>query len=154
MMTTERARIVGREAATAFCDDLTNLIEAMIATLDAETDHIRSARYDEAAQLTEAKSHLTARYVAALDTLKEDRHEIGRHAPGGIDRLRQLQHGFEKSLESNMTVLTTARTVSETLIRSLGEEAIKRQAPTTYGQDARTHVARPQSAAIGVNVAT
>ena len=153
-MTMERARIVGQAAATAFCDDLANLIEAMIATLDTETDHIRNARYNEATQLADQKSQLTTRYVTALDTLKDDRQQIGRHDPGGIERLRQLQHGFEKSLEANMTVLTTARTVSETLIRSLGEDAIKKQVPTTYGQDARTHVGRPQSAAIGINLAT
>ena len=70
--------------------------------------------------------------------LRDQAEEIGRHAPREVAHLRQRRAALEVALTSNLAVLATARTVSETLIRTVADQATKRQGqPNVYGADAR-----------------
>ncbi len=149
-----RRDIKTSSAAEAFCDDLARTVEAMIGVLDRETAEMRGARYEEAFALGAEKSALASRYALGLDTLRQQGKTVGDLAPAGTDRLRRLHSELEIALQSNVTVLTAARTVSETLLRDLTEAASRRQRTSGYGQDARSYTGPAPNNAVGFNVAT
>ncbi|MEO1200407.1 MAG: hypothetical protein AAFX39_14435 [Pseudomonadota bacterium] len=143
-----------QRAAEAFCDDLANTVEQMIAILNEEASEIRAARYEAALTLADKKSALAGSYSKAIGTLRAHGREIADLAPSGADRLRALHSDLETALQSNMTVLSAARTVSETLLRDLTRAATSRQQTNGYGSNGQIQSAPAPAAAIGYNAAT
>jgi hypothetical protein len=127
-----------RAAAHAFCAELTETVEALIRVLDEETQLVRAAKLSDAAALGEHKASLARRYGEGHGVLKGWGREIGRHAPVEIDHLRRRHEALESAISTNLAVLATARTVSETLIRGVAA-AVSPQSvrPVTYRADAR-----------------
>ncbi len=148
------ATLTSGTAAQEFCEQLVETIDALIAVLDEESRLVRAAKLSDAAVMNAKKTALSARYGGHLETLKHNAGDLRQLAPGGIDALRARQEALEEALQTNMTVLATARTVSETLIRGIAAEAAERHGgPSTYGADARAATGKPADAAIRVNAA-
>ena len=72
-----------------------------------------------------------------IDTLKTNAIAMGRFRPSGLELLKQRHRAFSDMLALNAAVLTTARTVSESIIRELSSEIGGRTSPQGYG--ARGH---------------
>lgn len=149
-------RLLRPDQATAFCDALAETVDALIRVLDEESKLVRSAQLSDAAVLQAKKSALSAQYGGQLQVLKHNAANMRDLSPEGVERLRRRQNALEEALQANMTVLATARTVSETLIRGIAANAAeKRGGPTVYGSNARagTKPATGGGAAIRVNTA-
>lgn len=143
-----------KEQARSFCDDLAAMVDALIRTLDEESRLVREAKLADAAALTVKKTALAARYGEALGALRDNAARLSRLSPVEIDGLRQRQQALESALQTNLAVLATARTVSETLIRGVAEMvAERRKGPDTYGADAKPTAHGPRTAPIRVSVA-
>ena len=137
-----------------FCDQLAETVDSLIAVLDEESRLVRAAQLHDAGVLHAKKTALAAQYGDALNTLKHNAAAIRAHAENKIDHLKSRQNALEEALQTNMTVLATARTVAETLIRGVQEDAIKEtNAPAMYGADARQMRHQPAKSAISVNAA-
>ncbi|MCC0016863.1 MAG: hypothetical protein H6878_11390 [Rhodobiaceae bacterium] len=143
------------QQAAEFCDALASTVDALIKVLDEESQLVRSARLTDAAVLHARKTALSAQYGGQLQQLKQNAGNMRDLAPDGIEMLRSRQLALEDALQANMTVLATARTVSETLIRGIaGDAASRRGGPTVYGSDARQPArATAAGAPIRVNAA-
>ena len=148
-------RLVAPDQASAFCDSLAETVDALIRVLDEESRLVRSAKLTDAAVLHAKKSALSAQYGGQLQVLKQNAGNMRDLTPDGVERLRGRQLALEEALQANMTVLATARTVSETLIRGIASDAAtKRGGPTVYGADARSSSGQISgSGAIRVNSA-
>ena len=72
-----------------------------------------------ATDLAQAKSEAARDYVHGLEALKSNAIALARWAPGSVDRLRKAQARLSDALTVNMTVLATARSVSESIVRTL-----------------------------------
>jgi hypothetical protein len=59
---------------------------------------------------------------------------LKRFHPEGVETLRAAHRRFTAAVEANQTVLDSARSVSEGLIKSLAEEIGRAQMPTGYGR--------------------
>lgn len=143
------------DQASAFCDALAETVDALIRVLDEESRLVRTAKLTDAAVLNARKSALSAQYGGQLQVLKANAGNMRDLAPNGVDILRSRQSALEEALQMNMTVLATARTVSETLIRGIATQANERRGgPSVYGADARKPaVTQPANGAIRVNAA-
>jgi hypothetical protein len=146
--------ITSPEDATKFCDQLADTIDALISVLDEESRMVREAKLDDAAVVHARKSALAANYGERLNMLKSNAEAIRLHTMTGIEKLRSRQLGLESALQTNMTVLATARMVAETLIRGVQSDAAEANGgPTTYSATGYTAQARPEQAAISINAA-
>ncbi len=143
-----------RDEARAFCAELTDTVDALIRVLDEEARLVRAARLDDAARLAEDKSELARRYGQAHGIVKAHGQEIGRLAAVEVDHLRRRHDALEVATQNNLAVLATARTVSETLIRSVADAVSPDSArPDTYSAEGRSGGKGPAHGPISVNVA-
>ncbi|HKH35335.1 MAG TPA: hypothetical protein VKA80_14435 [Beijerinckiaceae bacterium] len=131
--------------------DAERLVAAVLATLGAlestladETALVRVGKIRDGLAQEERKSELAARYLRELEGVKANAVALARFAPDAVERLKAAHAGFNRTVETNRTVLATARAVSEGLIKTVSDELARASRPAAYGPAA----ARPARAAI------
>ena len=122
----------------AITDQLTEAIEQ-------ETAHVRAGRLRDAAGLGQAKAELARQYAAESMRIVAVRDFIAGNLPGAIPALRERHTVFQSLLQANMTVLATAKAVSEGIIRGVSGELARKRAPSTYGASGRANVPGPRT---------
>jgi len=124
-------------------DNLGKVMDALLATVEQETELVRNGRLHEAGKLEASKSELTGRYLADTERLKASRPYLQRSLPQVLDALRTRHETFNALLQVNLAVLATAHAVSEGIIRGVSDELSRKQAPTTYGATGRASQTPP-----------
>jgi len=137
------ARILSR-------DDAERLVEGVLATmgdletvLAEETAHVRVGRIREGLAQEAKKSELASAYLRGLEAVKANAIALARFAPEALDRLKAAHAAFGRIVETNQTVLATARAVSESLVKGVADEMNRLSRPQGYGPPS-AHTARPQ----------
>jgi hypothetical protein len=140
--------------------DATAMVAAAISALDTlepiiaqETALLREGMTRKALSFASAKAEAAAAYTRSLEALKGNAIALGRFAPDTIALLRRRHEGFSELLTYNMAVLTTARTVSETIMREISREIAAIGRPAIYGPAGSTTKPasyRPSGAPIAV----
>lgn len=131
---TKVVRIADRAGAMALVADILAKLRELEAAMARETDHVRVGRLREGLAETERKTALSAAYLQGLEAAKANAIALARFAPEGIETLKVAHRRFSAVVETNQTVLATARTVSESLVKTLAEEMNKARTPTVYGR--------------------
>jgi hypothetical protein len=132
-----RARIINAADAEALVANTLDALDRLQPLVDRETQSLREGRITDALALADAKAEAGKRYTALIDALKSNAIAMGRFRPPGLELLKQRHHAFSDMLALNAAVLTTARTVSESIIRELSAEIGGSTSPQGYG--ARGH---------------
>ena len=127
------ARILGR-------DDAERLVAGVLATmadleklLANETAHVRVGRIREGLAEEARKSELASAYMRGLEAVKANAIALARFAPEALDRLKAAHGAFGRIVETNQTVLATARAVSENLVKGVADEINRQSRPKGYG---------------------
>jgi hypothetical protein len=136
MSVAEPLRIVDRAGAEALVSGVLSNMSALKAVLDEEAEHVRAGRLKAGVVAAEPKAALAAAYMKGLETAKANTVALARWHPQGVEALRVAHRAFTVALEANQTVLATARTVCEGLIRNLADDIAKSRMPTGYGAGA------------------
>ncbi len=132
-----RARITTAADAQTLVTAALDALDTLEPIVETETRILKAGQIREALTLTEAKTKAAADYLELIETLKGNAIALGRFRPPGLDLLKRRHQGFADSLALNAAVLSTARTVSESLIRELSSEIAGSINPQGYG--ARGH---------------
>ena len=134
-------------------DDAERLVASVLATMEdlekvlaAETAHIRVGRIRDGLAEEAKKSELASAYMRGLETVKANAIALARFAPDAVEKLKAAHAGFSRIVETNQTVLATARAVSESLIKGVAEEMNRLSRPQGYGP-AGPQTERPQNSA-------
>lgn len=134
-------RVSDQADAQALVADLLATLEALEAVMARESDHVRVGRLREGLVEAERKTTLSAAYLQGLEALKANAIALARFVPEEIETLKATHRRFAGIVEVNQVVLATARTVSESLVKTLVEELSKARTPTVYGRP--THLPSP-----------
>jgi hypothetical protein len=126
--------------------NLLTIMDALVATVERETDLVRAGHLSEATELEKTKTELASRYLADSAWLKANAAAIAQDFPKAAEMLRQRHEPFRALLQINLAVLATAHAVSEGIIRGAAGELARRNAPQTYGASGREVGASPRSA--------
>lgn len=118
---------------------LTEVMDALLGTVEEETKLVRSGKLKQAMRLESAKADLTKLYVADITRIKASEGFITNLIPNAIQALRQRHDVFRALLQINLTVLATAHAVAEGIVRGVSGELAKKAAPSTYGATGRTN---------------
>ncbi len=136
-------RVLGR-------DDAERLVAGVLATmadlekvLANETAHVRVGRIRDGLAEDARKSELASAYMRGLEAVKANAIALARFAPEALDRLKAAHGAFGRIVETNQTVLATARAVSESLVKGVADEMNRLSRPQGYGP-AGPHAPRPQ----------
>ena len=130
---------------------LLTAMDALVATVEQETQLVRAGRLKDAGALEAAKADLARTYVSDTAQVKANLPVLKQQVPDLLAALRKQHDTFSALLQINLTVLATAHAVSEGLIRGAHGEVARKNAPQTYGQSGRP-TALSRSAATPVSV--
>ncbi len=130
-------RVADAAGADALVGAVMSTLQALEAVLAAETGHIRAGRLREGLADSETKATLAGAYLQGLEVAKANAVALARFAPVGVELLKGAHRRFAATVEANQAVLSTARTVSEGLIKSLAADLGRANTPSVYGQPSR-----------------
>ena len=136
-------RILGRDDAERLVAGVLAVMADLEKVLANESAHVRVGRIRDGLAEEAKKSELASAYMRGLETVKANAIALARFAPEALERLKAAHAGFGRAVETNQTVLATARAVSESLVKSVADEMNRLSRPQGYGP-AGPQVARPQ----------
>lgn len=130
----EPVRILDKASAETFVARLLSAMSDLEALLARESDGVRAGRLREALGESARKPELAAAYLTGLEAAKANAIALARFAPAGVEALKAAHRRFTGIVATNQTVLATARSVSEGLIKTLADEISRSRTPTVYGR--------------------
>lgn len=131
-------RITDRAAAMSLVAEVMATMEALEAVLAEESAHVRVGRLREGLSQAERKTALAAAYLRGLEAAKSNAIALARFVPEGIETLKAAHKRFAAVVETNQIVLATAKSVSESLVKSVADELGRARNPALYGMPAAT----------------
>lgn len=144
-------QIATPEEALAFCDGLDHTLDAITALIDRETAHLKAMEIAEAELLQVEKSELAARLNQEITFFKTHADSIRALTPEPVEALAVKHDRLRTSIRANEEILTTLRSVSESLIRKTAERmAAKTAGPRTYSREA-SPTTQPASTSIALD---
>jgi len=118
---------------------LGELLEALLSTVEEETELVRNGRIVDVARLEPKKAELAGQYYAMTQRLKTNAKFLSATMPDKVAELRHRHDVFRSLLQINLTVLATAHAVSEGIVRGVAGEITRKAAPQTYGVSGRAN---------------
>ena len=130
--------------ARKLAEHLMEVMSALLAVIERETELVRAGKIREAMALEPKKTDLSRRYVNALAYLKASQKYLYKVAPELLTTLHRNHDVFRAMLQINLTVLATAHAVSESIVRGVNTELQRRNIPNTYTANGRRAVPGPR----------
>jgi hypothetical protein len=112
---------------------LLDVMDALIGTVEEETELVRAGNLAEAAKLEPTKGELSRMYLADTARIRANQSYLAQAAPDSLDELRKRHDLFRALLQINLTVLATAHAVSESIMRGVSTELARKATPQGYG---------------------
>jgi len=112
---------------------LLDVMDALLGTVEEETELVRAGRLTEASELGPTKSELSQMYLADTARIKASQPYLARTTPEIVQSLRERHDTFRALLQVNLTVLATAHAVSESIMRGVSSELARKATPQGYG---------------------
>ncbi len=137
--------------ARAVTAEIEKLMTELCGIVEEETALVRGGRLTTAAKVAQRKTELARAFMDHAARLRASTRFLAAATPNLLDTLRQQHEQFRARLQINLTVLATARAVSEGILRGVATELQKRSTPTTYGSTGRAY-APPRRAAAPIAV--
>jgi len=132
--------------ARELADRLLAVINELLAVIEQETELVRAGKLREAMQLGPTKTELSGHYVSSVGRLKASQKFMQASAPELLTTLHRHHDVFRAMLKINLTVLATAHSVSEKLVRGVNAEMQRRNMPNTYTAAGRRAAPHPRHA--------
>ena len=118
------------------------IMDALLATVEEETNLVRDGRLRAITRLEQPKAELARLYIADLLRLRANQDYLKQAVPAVLHDLRRRHDTFRALLQINLTVLATAHAVSEGIVRGVSGELARKAAPQTYGASGRPNAPR------------
>ena len=131
--------IASAAEAAAGMTEIGKLMTELTEIVEAETGLVRAGRVTSAAKVAERKSELARAFMDHAARVRTSTGYLARTAPPLLDALRRQHEEFRAKLQVNLTVLATARAVSEGILRGVSNELARRSTVETYGASGRHH---------------
>jgi hypothetical protein len=125
--------IASKAEATAVMIEIRDLMIELCEIVGEETALVRAGRLTSAGKMAERKSELARAFMNHAARLRASSRYLANTTPRLLDELRQQHEQFRAKLQINLTVLATARAVSEGILRGVSNELARRSTVQTYG---------------------
>jgi hypothetical protein len=139
------APITSTVEAEDIIDHFLQIMDALLATVEEETNLVRAGRLSAVTRLEQPKAELARLYIADLLRLRANQNYLTQALPQTLQELRKRHDTFRALLQINLTVLATAHAVSEGIVRGVSSELARKAAPQTYGASGRPSAPRART---------
>jgi hypothetical protein len=126
------AAISNAADARKLAEGLMEVMNALLATIERETELVRAGKIAEAIKLEQRKNELSRRYIGAVTLVKANQPYFAKATPDLLAALHRHHEVFRAMLQVNLTVLATAHAVSEGIVRGVNTEMQRKNIPQTY----------------------
>jgi hypothetical protein len=123
--------------AEGLIQHLLDVMDALLGTVEEETQLVRAGRLGEVSELERTKVDLSRLYLDDTARVKASQGYLAQVAPASLDNLRKRHDEFRAVLQINLTVLATAHAVSESIMRGVSDELARKAQPQAYGASGR-----------------
>ena len=118
-------------------DRVIAITESLTDVIQRENTLLQERRPSETTKLQAEKAKLTASYDQELQTLRRQAQAVKKARPQAVERLRMVTDRFQETLAVHVRLVTTLKTVTENVIKSISDEVDSRNNPVkTYGHNA------------------
>lgn len=114
-----------------------DVMDALLGTVEEETELVRAGKLTEASRLEPNKTELSQMYLADTARIRASQGYLAKSTPAMVDELRKRHEEFRALLQMNLTVLATAHAVSESIMRGVSGELARKATPAAYGATGR-----------------
>jgi len=118
--------------ARKLAENMMEVMNALLAVIERETELVRAGKVREALKLEESKNEMSRNYIAMITLLKASQKYLAQTTPDLLSALHRHHDVFRAMLQVNLTVLATAHAVSEGIVRGVNSEMQRRNIPQTY----------------------
>jgi hypothetical protein len=118
--------------ARKLAEGLMEVMNALLAVIEQETELVRAGKIAEAIKLEMRKNELSRRYIGAISLVKSNQPYYAKATPDLLSALHRHHEVFRAMLQVNLTVLATAHAVSEGIVRGVNAEMQRKNIPQTY----------------------
>jgi hypothetical protein len=108
-------------------------LEALEPVIERESALLAEGDANAAIALGKEKEGLARAYIQAIEAVKSNAIALRRLRPDAIDLLKERHDSFAGILAHNLQVLTTARSVSESIIREVSVDVARASKLPSYG---------------------
>lgn len=130
---------------TTFGEDLLTLVRRLVDLLNRESETLEKGRPSELAPIVEEKSRLFTIYRTALLALRDDGGLLAGSRPATKSNLKALTAALHERAETLGKRLQHKKQINEGLLKSVGQEVARRNAPVqAYGKNATLRSATAQ----------
>ena len=129
--------ITSEAEAAAVLTEIRRLMNELCDIVEEETTLVRAGHLTAAVSVAERKSELAGAFMARAARVQASVRYLARATPKLLDELQVQHDGFRAKLQINLTVLATARAVSEGILRGVSNELARRLTVNTYGASGR-----------------
>jgi len=129
--------ITSEAEAEAVMAEIGKLMAELCEIVEQETALVRSGQLTSAGKVAQRKAELARVFVNQATRMRASTRYLVRTAPKLLDTLRGQHDQFSAELQVNLTVLSTARAVSEGILRGVASELARRSTVQTYGASGR-----------------
>jgi len=133
MTATSLPRISTKPEADALMAGVRETMDQLAILLADETALLRAGKLKQAGALQPGKADLARRYLIAVETIKANRLAVKSHCKPDLEFLQSRHEQFAASLQTNMSVLSTAKAVTEGLVQEIAAMETRAAAPQGYG---------------------
>jgi hypothetical protein len=119
--------------AEALIRHMLDVMDALLDTVEEETELVRNGRLGDAAKLEPVKTELTQLYLSDTARIRASQDYLSKTAAESVQILRDRHNQFRAVLQINLTVLATAHAVSESIMRGVSNELARKATPQAYG---------------------
>lgn len=149
------------KAPIGSADDVQRLIGAIEQIMDSldgllieETDLLRDGKLQEALELVEAKNQLSIQYMLLQKAITANASLVKELAPRTAHELTERHQMFQDTLQSNLAVIATVRSVTSELVVGINEQVQKGAQAQTYGQGGAMPKGIPQRRGVSIDTAS
>jgi hypothetical protein len=132
------------EEMRKLANGLIEVMSALLALVEQETELVRAGNIREALALEPQKTMQARGYANAVGQLNASRDHLLQAAPELLTTLQRHHEVFRAMLQINLTVLATAHAVSESIVRGVNTEMQRRNIPNTYTASGRRATPGPR----------
>ena len=132
--------------ARQLAETLMEVMSALLAVIERETELVRAGKLREAMQYEKQKAELSRRYVVVVGQMKASQKYLSQQAPELLKTLHRHHDVFRSMLQVNLTVIATAQAVSENIGRGVNAEMARRSMPNTYTAAGKRTAPSPRQA--------
>lgn len=133
MTATSLPRISTKPEAEALMGAIKATMDQLASLLAEETALLRAGKLKQAGTLQPGKADLARRYLIAVETIKANRLAMKSYCKPDLELLAIRHEQFSAGLQTNMSVLTTAKAVTEGLVQEIAAMETRAATPQGYG---------------------